>query len=89
METDIAQMLAFCLVMIGNALADPGVLQNAGVAIAEAEASLDMIRAGLGQELSADEAAAVISEIGEATGAMTGTDREEAASFCVDMASQP
>ena len=88
METDLAQMLAFCVVMLENALGDPGILQSAGIPSGGAEASLDTIRAELDQALDADAAAEAIKEIGAATTGMPGADRVEAVAFCAEMANQ-
>jgi len=89
METDLAQMLAFCVVMLEYALGDPGILQSAGLANGGAEASLDTLRSELDQALDADAAAEAIREIGAATTGMPGADRAEAVAFCAEMANQP
>lgn len=93
METDLAQMLAFCVVMLDSALdgslGDPGILQNAGLASGGAQASLDTLRSELDQVLDADAAAEAIREIGAATTGMPGAERVEAVAFCAEMANEP
>lgn len=88
MELDLGQMLAFCLVMLENAIADPGLSQGAGLAIGEAEATLEIVSEKIDQELSDGQAAQVITEIGQATADMPGADQEEAVAFCADMAGE-
>ena len=84
MEADLAQIIAFCVVMLENALAEPGILEGVGISIESAAASLDTIRAGLDQELGANAAAEALSEIDAATNDMPRDDREEAVAFCAE-----
>lgn len=86
METDLTQMVVYCLVMLESAAADMSILEGTSVAAAQLEGAIADFSARVEQNFAPAEATAMTAEIEQETAEMPVVDRQEAVIFCVENA---